>query len=318
MKRIGVVHPTSLVAREIRERLERRPELWSELRLLSTREEEIGTVTEIAGRAALVERYDPDDAPELELLVLCDDQDHSAPVLARLAPAVTAVIVAREAAPGGGQILVAGVNLEGAEPERILVSPHPVVVALCRLLQPLRPLGLESCTATILQPASFHGEEALDEVFSQTRKLLGFHPIGPGGPFGGQIAFNLLPADNAAVPDLCAQLRDLLGGSPRISLQLLQAGVFHGLSISACCRFDADPGIDALRDAFESAPGVEQVEDPDELGPVVAASRDEVLIGHVRGAGEWPGAYWLWGVTDHLVLEGANAVAICAAHLAGS
>lgn len=317
MKRIGVVHPTSLVAKEIRERLEQRTELWTELRLLSTREEEIGTVTEVAGRATLVEPFDADEATAMDLLVLCDDREHTTPVLALLAPTVTTLVLAREATAAAGQVLVDGVNLDGVELGQVLISPHPVVLALSRLLLPVRSLGLTSCSATILQPASFHGEAALDEVFSQTRKLLGFHPIGPGGPFGAQIAFNLLPADNEAVPDLSNQLQELIGIGPRISLQILQAGVFHGLSISACCQFEGDPGAEALRDAFEAAPGVELVDDPDELGPVLAASRDEVLVGHVRLAEEWPGACWLWGVADHLVLEGSNAVAICAARLAG-
>ena len=84
MRRLAVVHPTSLLARELRERLDERPELWSELRLLSTREEEIGTVTEQAGRAALVEPLEPVALTEVDVVVLCDDAEHTAAVLDRL------------------------------------------------------------------------------------------------------------------------------------------------------------------------------------------------------------------------------------------
>lgn len=312
MRRLAVVHPTSLLGRELRERLDRRRELWSEIRLLSNREEEIGTVTEVADRAMLVERPDAVDGLTADLILLCDDMEHSAPLLSRLTPTAMALVLARDVGSGVGQVLVNGVNLDGSELEQVLVSPPAGVLALSRLLEPLRSLGLIACTATLLQPASARGEEAIEEVFSQTRSLLGFRPIGSGGPFGAQIAFNLLPMADDGARSAAGLLREVLGDDVHVSVQVLQAGVFHGLSISACCRFEEDPSDEAVRTALDSAPGVELVEGAAGLGPVLAASRSEVLVGHARAAEEWPGAHWLWAVGDHLVLEADNALAIAA------
>lgn len=315
--RVAIVHPTSLLARELRERLEERTDLWSELRLMSTREEEIGTVTEVAGHAALVERLQSDSMAGIDLLLVCDDSAHTAPLLLDLPPTVTVVVLSRDATSAVGQVLVDGINLDGADLGQVLVSPHPAVLALSRLLMPMRALGLNTVNATVLQPVSFHGEEALDEVFAQTRNLLAFRPVDGGGTFAAQMAFNLLPTDDAVVPQLCRDLLEVLEMPLALSLQIIQAGVFHGLSISACCRFDTDPGDAALREALARAPGIELAESPQSLGPVHAASSSDVLVGHVRAAEEWPGAYWLWLVADHLVLETANVVAISTARSAG-
>ena len=52
--RIAIVNPISLLGQELREGLERHSELWSEVSLLTTDPEAVGTVTEVAGAAALV------------------------------------------------------------------------------------------------------------------------------------------------------------------------------------------------------------------------------------------------------------------------
>ena len=46
---LAVVHPTTLLGKELREALEKSPELWDELRLLSTDATEVGTLTESRG-----------------------------------------------------------------------------------------------------------------------------------------------------------------------------------------------------------------------------------------------------------------------------
>ena len=56
MSVIAIVHPTGLLGTEIRETLDRRHELWREIRLYSDREDEIGSLTEIGGSAAMVNR----------------------------------------------------------------------------------------------------------------------------------------------------------------------------------------------------------------------------------------------------------------------
>ena len=70
---VAVVHPTSLLAKELRERLEARSDLCRELRLLSLDEEEIGAVTESAGAAAFVGRLEPDSLAGVDLAFFCGD-----------------------------------------------------------------------------------------------------------------------------------------------------------------------------------------------------------------------------------------------------
>ena len=51
MTAIAILHPTSLLGKELRETIEARRPDWAVLRLLSSREDEIGTLTEIGGSA---------------------------------------------------------------------------------------------------------------------------------------------------------------------------------------------------------------------------------------------------------------------------
>ena len=60
MKVAAILNPVGLLAKELRDQLGNRPDLVREQRLLTTVEEEVGTLTESAGAAAVVQRFSPD------------------------------------------------------------------------------------------------------------------------------------------------------------------------------------------------------------------------------------------------------------------
>ena len=142
MTTVALVNPTTLLGKELRENLERRRDLWTDIRLLSGEEEEIGTLTEIGGAAAIVSRADLDDLAAARLVFFCGSRESSLPLLAELLAAATAIVLAADATSEDGVPLVAGVNLDdglvGAEPGRPLLSPHPGALMLVYLLHPLR------------------------------------------------------------------------------------------------------------------------------------------------------------------------------------
>ena len=307
MRLVGVVNPIGLLAKELREQLDSRPDIAREQRLLTTREEEVGTLTESGGTAAVVQGFSEESLEGIDLLFLCGPAAEARKALAS-APGIPAVILSPDATVDDGPPLVAGVNLvQGELPGPVLLSPHPGAVLLAHLLFPLRSLGLRRAAATLLQPISVFPAEALEQLFEQARALLTFQPVIESPYWQRQLAFNVVAMETTA-DIVLAEVDAVLGRGPAVSAQVLQAGVFHGFAASVHLDCDPDPGAAALRDAYSGRPSVRWA-DEEPLGPVDAAASPDVLLGHLRPEEGRPGSYWLWAVMDNLTRGGAaNAI----------
>lgn len=311
MTSLAVLHPATLLGKELRQRLEAHPQLATgRLRLLTTRAEEAGTLTEAAGGAAVVTMFEADDLAGTDIVFFCGPIAETRPLLAELPSETTAIVLSPDATRGDGLPVVAGINSDAAMAGQVLISPHPGAVALAHLLHPLRRLGLEQAVATLIQPASLHEEAGLHELFEQTRSILTFSAQPPSPVFRRQIAFNLLPAGGGS-DSLVGQLGALLGEDLRVALQIVQGGVFHGFSLSVHTVFASDPGAAAIRAALRSSPIVELFDEPDLLGPIDAAQSESLLVGHVHPDPRQAAAHWLWATMDNLTRGGAmNALEI--------
>jgi aspartate-semialdehyde dehydrogenase len=315
--RVGVVEPMGLIGKELRDQLEANPELWRELRLASQREADVGTLTDAGGAAAVVQRLDREQLDALDLVFLCDPQPEELVILDDLPEHLTVIVVAPTTAIPGGIPVVAGDRLDAVRRGAILVSPHPAAVGLAHLVAPLESLGLEEVVATLLRPASMYDQEALEEVFAQTRALLEFKNPAAGERFPHQVAFNLLPGppEEAAIVE---QLAGLLSSQPRIAAHSVQAGVFHGIGLSVFVQLGSEVETSDVMAALEGHERIEIADTPESVGPVEAAKGDSVLVGEVRGAPGRPGGFWLWASLDNLTRGGAsNAMEIARRVLAG-
>jgi aspartate-semialdehyde dehydrogenase len=310
VKVAAILNPVGLLAKELREQLDDRPDLVREQRLLTTVEEEVGTLTESAGAAAMVQRFDPAELDGVDVLFLCGPAAESRTALAALPSRPAAVVLSLDATAKDAPPVIAGINLEEALPGSVVLSPHPAAILLAHLLHPLRDRGLRRAEATLLQPVSVFPAEALDQLFEQARSLLTFQPVVDSPHWPRQLAFNVVATEGTA-DHVRAEVEAVLGDSVAVSAQILQAGVFHGFAASVHLDFDPDPGAAALREAYIDRPAIRWA-DEEPLGPVDAASTDDVLLGHLRPDGrDRSGSYWLWSVMDNLTRGGAtNAVAI--------
>jgi aspartate-semialdehyde dehydrogenase len=309
---IAIVHPMNLLGKELRESLDRVPRFSGDVRLLSGREDEIGTLTEVAGAASLVTRYEPEALAGVSVAFLCGTMEDNRPILADLPAETTAILLSLDATIEDGQPVVAGVNDEAAGRHRVLLSPHPGVVLLASVLDALRGLGPEEAVATLIQPASVRDDAGIEELFEQTRQIVAMTGRTATPVFGAQLAFNLLPVPLAADP-VAAQLHAVLAGPPAVALQLLQGAIFHSLSASLYVRCRESAGPQAVRRMLAAHPHLEAADKPRSLGPAEAAASDKILYGNVR-KDEAGGGLWLWAVMDNLTRGGAlNAIAIAEA-----
>jgi len=212
-----------------------------------------------------------------------------------------------------------------------LVSAHPAAMMLVAAAERLRAkLDARSIAATIMEPASAHGQAAMDELHQQTVSLLSFQNL-PREQFGAQTAFNLLPApgEEARISleesrvRIAQEYGTLAGGrAPELALLVVQAPVFHATVISTLVELASPATVaqveTALRGGIIDVPGAGS----DAPSNVSAAGQSQILMlvsaaapaQRVKGvANAGPQApstrFWLWMAADNLKLAALNAIA---------
>ncbi len=309
MSGIAILHPTNLLGKELTETIEHRARQWREVRLLSTHEDEVGTLTDVGGAAGLVTRYEPESLRGISTVYFCGPIALNRPLFDDLPPGATGVVLSPDATPQDGVPVVAGVNIEDANLGSIVVSPHPAVVLLAHLLHPLRELEPVSAVATVIQPVSMYDNPALEDLLNQTSGIVAMTGSKPSKIFGTQLAFNLIPARVDPHP-LALALRVVLGGKDLpMTLQVAQGGIFHSVTASLYLRMPEKVTVPTIRKALSRHPYLEPAEHPKRLGPIDAAANEKVIFGTIRK--DDLGGFWIWAVMDNLTRGGAlNAVEI--------
>ena len=314
MTTLAILHPTDLVATELRDALEQRRDLWRSLRLLTTDENEAGTLLQARGEATIVSPVDAESFDGVDVAVFFGHPDTYRSLLDEVPASTRVVVVAGHVADAPGRPWIAGLSEDRsasqAEVEGPLTSPHPAAIAVAHLLHPLSALGLVAASVTILEPTSVYGKAGLDELLEQTRDILSFQGRAQREVLPAQLAFNILqPPGSGAV--LEAQVRAVLGeNAPQLSIQRLSTGVFHGYGVSLHGVLDSERAADldlagAVTHALEGNPRIDFAVDPELLGPVDVAARDEILVAEVRADAHHPGGFTLWAVMDNLTVGGS-------------
>lgn len=317
MTPVAILHPSDLLAEELKHEVENRALLAGDLSLLSTIETEVGQLTEARGAATLIQRYDSGDLDSKAIAFFCGPIAANRPILAELPAETTAIVLSPDAEAVDGVPVVSGINLETVTPGGVYLSPNAGVQLIVQLLAPLRSVGLRRAVATVIEPASIHGKAALDELFEQTKALLAFSSEKPRDIFGRQLAFSLYPTGQSAA-GWNELIRSVLGGSgaPAITTRRLQAGVFHGVSVSLYLEFEAPIDAEGVRRALRTNSKIDFAVD-EEPSPIEAASRTEILVGSLETSSADPTGVWLWATMDNLTVGGAlNAADIAEAVLA--
>lgn len=301
---LAIVHPTDLVATDLREKLGQHAELWQDLRLFALYKEEVGTLSEVRGRPSLVAELEEDSFDHVDVAFLFGSMKKLRPILATIPPRTTVVLHSADAELHEAFPVVIGVEAGQLPEDKPLLSPHAAVIALSHLLHPLAAFEPTFAAATVFEPVSALGKEALDELFEQTREVLNFQPP-TSNLLPRQLAFNVIAGGLESSDALAAQLRQVLGREDlALSIEVLRAGIFHGFGISLHLRLDKDPGLAALREALAENSVLELVEDDELLGTIDVAAREEILVGRIAQVGK--GVYRVWALIDNLTRGGAT------------
>ncbi len=316
MSRVGLIGSSTLLGAELKTELGKRSDLWSDMKLLTFDQENLGKVSEIEGAATFVTAVSPETLDGLDLVVVAGERAVGRDLEAEIPGKAIVIVVSPDSCPKEGVRLVEGVNLaDGKLPDsalgrRLLVSPQPAAIVLSLLLHSVRELGAVRADGHLLLPASSRGQDGLDELLAQSRGLLAFQPDLPREIFGRQLAFNLLPSiasSRAVLDDVTAALEN----APNLSVKLSLASIFHGCALELHLAFEDDSGLDAVREALGASAFLNLADDSG-LGPIDSAGRDDIQISCLAPDGsERQGGYWLSAFFDNLSRGGAlNAVAI--------
>jgi len=306
----AIIEPMTLLGSELRRALQSHKESYSEIRALTFDTEAIGAVTEVGDKPALVQLAEKESLEGVELVFDCGHSASTAALANDLSEGVVTILIDPRDRPESSVSVVAGVNLSASMESNLLVSPDAATILLAHLLAPLSDLQVDRVDGHLLMPASARGQEALDELFNQTRAILAMNRDRPEAIFGAQLAFNLLPIDLNS-DDQAQLLTDILGSSIDLNLAATQAGVFHSLSASILVRLRRKGSTEDVLERLLQSHYLELADKPETLGPVDAASSERILFSPPTWSDPRRESFRIWSVMDNLTRGGAlNALSI--------
>jgi aspartate-semialdehyde dehydrogenase len=324
-----VVGATTLLGKELIEELNTSKTAWN-LRLADTVDSS-GQLLAGGGEALVVQPLTPDIFDACEVAFFAADPQTTRAHWREAKSAGAAVIdITAALEPESGVVVRSPWIPTGHAPATnasAVIPAHPAAVMLGIVAWRLAAaFGRVHLAATVLEPASQQGSGGLDEMHQQTVSLLGFHPL-TQEVYDAQVAFNLrIGVGEAAKLDMSAiastirrHLRAIAGESvaSSVTMQLVQAPVFHGYTMSVYAQLPANADVAAIRralhggvvhltNAHEEAPSNQSV--AQEAGIAIALSEESSAADGTRGL-------WLWIAADNLKLTARHAVE-CAEELA--
>ena len=319
--RLGIVNPLTLVGNEIKTILRERAFPFAKVSLLDSTGAAAGALTEIADEPAVVTPVSPEELEDLDLVFFCGPAAANREWLQRHRDdGFIAIDLSQPTTAEDGKLAVAGVNVgEIADGDDLLVSPHPVAIPIALILHQIESLSpIETCTATVIQPASEFEQEGVEELAQQTISVLNVHSV-PKSVFDRQLAFNLYPAPERNEDFIVSQIRTLTDPRTELALLITQGTIFHGHTFSLFVK--TRDAIDSGRvlDALRANPAIALAEGDQQFGTIDAAGKDEVLIAEVRPDPSIAAGFWVWAVCDNLRRSSAlNAVLIAEKVLFGT
>lgn len=318
--RIVIAGASSLLGTELKSLLEESRFAAADFRLL---DEEIagGTITEAGGEAAVIQPVEEDSFYRANLIFFSGSPNFTTANL-KLALASGARVIdlsgrkaEREASsPWFLQLPGKAVGFTGREEMFSVLSAPAACSSLLSLA--LKPHSLQNLSITHFRSVSEAGRDGIEELESQTAKLLSMQPAG-SSVFGTQVAFNVLnscgpesKSDLGSAADaIRSQISQAIDGFSLIpAINLIQAPFFYGVGFSALAELD--PAMDsgklsqACHDAgfriFKKSEGA--------LGTLTAAGEEFMFLSEPQPDSSRPGRWWFFGAADNIRLPAFNAV----------
>lgn len=323
--RIGIVGASTLRGKDIVQILDERPLPLpvAETRLLDNPGLS-GRLADAGGEAALIQGLDEESLRGLHIVFFACEEAFAArywPATERAGAVVidlSGALATARSAFSWIPALDAIYSPPGSRATKLFYSPGAAAIVACSVSAALRPLHVRRMAVTFLQPVSERGQAGIEELESQTAKLLSFQPIARE-VFDEQVAFNLLDRYGELCPvpledSRAAVARDVaryLGAEiPLPAVQMIQAPVFYGFGFSIYLDFEQACSVEDVAAALSAAGAVVPLPQDPPTSNMSAAGTSKVAIGSIRRDAHCECGCWLWGAVDNVRLAADNAVRI--------
>ncbi|MAE96104.1 MAG: hypothetical protein CL910_15715 [Deltaproteobacteria bacterium] len=222
--------------------------------------------------------------------------------------------------------LAAAPGLGWGPAQPLMAGPAGPALLLAPVLRALdRAAGLARATATVLESASSAGRPGVEALQEETLALFQQRDAEASDVFPKPLAFDCLPAADAAAAGpssdretrLVAHLTRLLSGSARISITALRVPTFAGCGIQLAVETERELQPAEAVDCLSKTAGISGQDFPTTRGSV---GSDEVAVARVRpdpAAPEGRGLH-LWLAGDPVRLAASNALELARQRFAGA
>ena len=195
--------------------------------------------------------------------------------------------------------------------DTIISIPSASALQLATILKPLSTLSkIKRVIVSTYQAVSGEGQDAMDELFEQTKKIYENDFMKPVH-FTKQMPFNLIPQvglfsenDNYDEENyIINETNKILDMDIKISATCVRVPVFACYSQSINIEFDANVEIDDIKDALSDADSILILDKPSEYvfaTPRECAGQDEIYISRIRKDPSVQNGINLWSVMDNI------------------
>ncbi|WP_348672674.1 aspartate-semialdehyde dehydrogenase [uncultured Abyssibacter sp.] len=204
--------------------------------------------------------------------------------------------------------------LEGFERRNIIANPNCSTIQMVVALKPIDDAAhIERINVATYQAVSGTGKPGIEELASQTARLLNGMEIQPPSAYPKQIAFNALPhidvfQDNGYTKEemkMVWETQKIMGRSDiRVNPTAVRIPVFFGHSEAVHLELREPLSALDARELLERAPGIVVVDRHEDGGYPTAVTEgvnnDAVYVGRIREDISHPNGLNLWIVSDNV------------------
>ncbi|MDA5192732.1 aspartate-semialdehyde dehydrogenase [Govanella unica] len=211
-------------------------------------------------------------------------------------------------------LIVPEVNADaiaGYTKKGIIANPNCSTAQMVVALKPLHDVAkIKRVVVSTYQSVSGAGHEAMDELFTQTKRIYTNEELAPK-KFPKQIAFNVIPHIDTFMDDgytkeewkMAAETMKIMDPDILVTATCVRVPVFVGHSESLNIEFEKPISEDQAREILRSAPGC-MVIDKREAGgymtPVECVGDYATFISRIRKDPTVPHGLAMWVVSDNL------------------
>jgi aspartate-semialdehyde dehydrogenase len=195
----------------------------------------------------------------------------------------------------------------------IIASPNSLTIQMLVAVNPIhRAVGIDRINVCTYQAVSGSGKQAIEELASQTARLMNGKSV-QAGIYPKQIAFNVLPQvgtleENGYTREemkLVIETRKILGSKQiRVNPTAVRVPVFFGYSEAIHLETREKISAAEARKLLQSAPGISVVDDHlDGVYPTPvtdSSGSDATFVGRIREDISHPHGLDLWVVADNV------------------